>query len=65
MITKELRQKSERELLQTLEGTRHNLWNFRFGVSGSKVRNVKEGMALRRDIARILTVLNEVRRRQS
>ena len=61
MSTKELKQKSEKELQQALESRRHDLWNFRFGVSGSKVRNVKEGMVLRREIARILTILNELR----
>jgi len=61
MSTKELKQKSEKELQQALENRRHDLWNFRFGVSGSKVRNVKEGMVLRREIARILTILNELR----
>ncbi len=28
---------------------------FRFGVAGSKVKNVKEGSALKKEIARILT----------
>jgi len=28
---------------------------FRFNISGSKVKNVKEGAAHRKDIARILT----------
>ncbi len=31
---------------------------FRFGVSGSKVKNVKEGMKLRKEVARILTELS-------
>ncbi len=61
MSTLDLKQKSDKELTDFLESKRHELWNFRFGVSGSKVRNVKEGMALRRDIARILTVLREQR----
>ena len=51
----DLQKKSEKELLETLESKRKALWDFRFGVSGSKERNVKEGMQLRRDIARILT----------
>ena len=61
MNTKDLKQKNEKELQHTLESRRRDLWNFRFGVSGSKVRNVKEGMVLRREIARILTILNESR----
>lgn len=55
----ELQNKSEKELTDLLEEKRKSLWKFRFGVSGSKVRNVKEGMLLRRDIARILTALAE------
>lgn len=48
-----------------LETKKHELWNFRFGASGSKVRNVKEGMGLRRDIARILTILHSMQTKQS
>ncbi len=53
----DLQKKSEKELSQLLEGKRKDLWNFRFGASGSKVRNVKEGQTLRRDIARIMTAM--------
>ena len=31
---------------------------FRFSVSGSNARNVKEGKNLKKDIARIMTLLN-------
>jgi len=58
---KELKQKSEKELSQLLETKRHDLWSFRFSVSGSKVRNVREGRSVRRDIARILTLLNQMK----
>ena len=58
MKTADLQKKNEKELTQLLETKRKDLWNFRFGASGSKMRNVKEGQTLRRDIARILTVLN-------
>lgn len=37
---------------------REALRTFRFGSAGAKVKNVKEGKTLRRDIARILTVMN-------
>ncbi len=33
------------------------LRNFRFSVAGSNTRNVKEGKSLKKDIARILTVM--------
>ena len=32
---------------------------FRFAVSGSNTRNVKEGKTLKKDIARINTILNK------
>ncbi|MCX6701911.1 MAG: 50S ribosomal protein L29 [Candidatus Zambryskibacteria bacterium] len=46
------------ELKSLLSEKRLALRNFRFAVSGSNVRNVKEGNALKKDIARILTILN-------
>ena len=61
----ELQKKNEGELTQLLETKRHDLWSFRFGASGSKVRNVKEGKTLRRDIARIMTVITNLRRARS
>ncbi|OHA18154.1 MAG: 50S ribosomal protein L29 [Candidatus Taylorbacteria bacterium RIFCSPHIGHO2_01_FULL_46_22b] len=57
-----LKQKNEKELGQLLEEKRQQLWNFRFGASGGKTRNVKEGRTLRREIARILTILADMRR---
>ncbi|HZS43315.1 MAG TPA: 50S ribosomal protein L29 [Candidatus Paceibacterota bacterium] len=51
--------KDERELAKTLKEKREALKNFHFNLSGSKVRNVKEGRGLRKDIARILTELNQ------
>ncbi len=55
---KEILNKTEKELKTLVTEKRLALRNFRFAVSGSKNRNVKEGQALRKDIARALTVLN-------
>ena len=49
---------SPKELLKSLQEKRVTLRDFRFGASGSKTRNVKEGHAARKDIARIMTELN-------
>ena len=38
--------------------------NFRFGTSGSKVKNTQEGKNLRRDIAQIQTVMREIKASQ-
>ena len=50
--------KSEKELQTILGEKRLGLRNFRFAVSGSNTRNVKEGNAMKKDIARVLTLLN-------
>ena len=57
MKAKELTAKKDAELQELLKEKREALRVFRFGVAGSKTRNVKEGKNLRKDIARILTVL--------
>ncbi len=49
--------KSPKELKTLLTEKRVALQTFRFGVAGSKARNVKEGKTLKRDIARIETLL--------
>ena len=53
-----MKEKSDKELKESLEAKRKDLRLFRFGVAGSKNKNVKEGRTLRRDIARILTEIN-------
>ncbi|OJI09603.1 MAG: 50S ribosomal protein L29 [Candidatus Vogelbacteria bacterium CG10_big_fil_rev_8_21_14_0_10_49_38] len=48
---------SKTDLQKALTQKREALANFRFGISGSRTKNVKEGRSTRRDIARILTAL--------
>ena len=50
--------KDKKELLALAAEKRTALRNFRFGIAGSKVRNVKEGKNIKKDIARILTEQN-------
>ena len=59
MKIKELKQKNTKELEILLTDKRLALRNFRFAIAGSKTRNVKEGMALKKDIARIMTIMNQ------
>ena len=59
MKIKELKQKNKGELENLVEEKKIFLRNFRFAVAGSKTRNVKEGNALKKDIARIMTLLND------
>lgn len=55
--TSALRQKSEVDLLKLLATNEVELAQFRFGGAGGKVTNVKAGRNLRREIARVKTIL--------
>jgi len=57
-MSSETKQKSEKDLRKDLASQKESLRNFRFGVAGSKAKNIKEGMNIRKGIARILTELN-------
>jgi len=59
MKAKELRQKSEKELQKLLQELREKLRKLRFDLVSGKVKNVREIRQTRKDIARILTILNE------
>lgn len=50
-----------KELNKLLEEKRTKLFDFRFNIIGGKMKNVKEGRMLRKDIARILTEQNSVK----
>jgi len=52
---KEFKDKSISELEVLLSGKREALRVFRFEMSGSKIKNVKAGHGINKDIARILT----------
>lgn len=58
MKASEIKGKDLKTLSEMLKDKREALRNFRFGSAGSKTRNVKEGMNLKKDIARILTEIN-------
>ena len=59
MKIKDLRKKNSTELAKDLKERKQSLHDFKFGISGSKVKNMKEGKNLRREIARIKTLLKE------
>jgi large subunit ribosomal protein L29 len=59
MKTKDLRQKSEKEIGQMLRALREKARQLRFDLSAGKVKNIKELSEVKKDIARILTILNE------
>lgn len=51
-------EKDTKTLLKELRDKREKLREFRFGVTGSKIKNIREARTLRKDIARLLTKLN-------
>lgn len=51
-------QKSETDLKKLLTEKESALSEFRFGSSGAKATNVRLGRNIRRDIARLKTLLN-------
>lgn len=55
---KDLKNNSEKDLAKMIADKRKALQAFRFGSSGSKTRNVKEGLNLRKEIAHMLTELS-------
>lgn len=59
MKIKELRKKVEKELQELLSERRESLRNFHFNLGAGKVKNSKEARELKKDIARILTLLKE------
>ncbi len=54
----DINNKTTEELTKMLAEKRKALQTFRFNMSGSKTKNVKEGMNTRKEIAKILTALN-------
>ncbi|MCI0533338.1 50S ribosomal protein L29 [bacterium] len=53
--------KSDGELEKTLHDKREALRVFRFGIAGSRIKNVREGRNERKIIARVLTEENRRR----
>ena len=58
MTINEFKQKSEKELRKILIDSRERLRQLRFNLASGKVKNVREIRKLKKDIARMLTILN-------
>lgn len=61
MKMKEIINKNTSDLNRLITEKREALRSFRFGSAGSKTKNVKEGRGIRKDIARIMTELTNVK----
>ncbi len=58
MLYKDLQKKNDTDLQKLLVEKQEKLRGFRFSMAGTKMRNVKEGSELRKEIAKIKTELN-------
>jgi ribosomal protein L29 len=65
MKSKDIVNKTASDLLKMLSDKRETLRVFRFGAAGAKSKNVREGRAVRKDIARILTALNDIKAKKA
>ena len=54
----DIKKKTAEDLKRLVSEKKEELRSFRFGLSGSKVKNIKEAKNTKKDIARILTVLS-------
>lgn len=59
MKAKDIRKKSAADLKKELGELTSELREFRFGMSGGRTKNVKRARTIRKDIARIKTVMSE------
>lgn len=59
MKTKHFREKNKNELSELLLEERNRLLELRMRIHESKVKNVKEAREIRKNIARILTLLKQ------
>lgn len=55
----EIRQKPKEELQKVIKDYREKLRGLRFDLASGKVKNVREIRNIRKDVARILTILKE------
>ncbi|MDE2078879.1 MAG: 50S ribosomal protein L29 [Patescibacteria group bacterium] len=55
----DLRKKSTEEVTKLVHELEGELREFRFGMSGSRTKNIRKARELRHDIARAKTVLTE------
>ena len=57
MKLKELRQKPKTEMEKILRNNREKLRELRFNLAAGKIKNVREIRKVKKEIARILTIL--------
>lgn len=61
MKTSDIRKKTATELTKLLGELKEEVRDFRFSMSGGAKKNVRRARTVRRDIARIKTILTETK----
>jgi len=64
MEIKELREKTKGELQKLLASLREKLRQLRFRVASKQLKDVREVRETRKMIARILTIINEIKNKE-
>jgi large subunit ribosomal protein L29 len=59
MKTEELKQKTMEDLKNLLQEKKEKLTQLRFDLASGKVKNVREIRMVKKDIARIMTLINQ------
>ena len=59
MKTAELRQQTKEELKRQLQEGREKMRQLRFDLVSGRIKNIREIRVIKKDVARILTILNE------
>lgn len=59
MKLQDIKEKTKKELNQILIDKRENLRKLRFNLASGKVKDVREIRKVKKDIARLLTLLNK------
>jgi len=61
MDIKDLKKMTKAEMEKMLEEKKVALNTFKFGIAGSKIKNVREGRNIKREIAQATTVLKDLK----
>lgn len=64
-MTAKLKEKDTNDIKKELAESRKRLFDFRISVAGGKVKDVKEGRNIRKEIARMLTELSARRTKEN
>ncbi len=57
----DIKNKTKAELLKLIDEKKEAIRNFRFGLAGSKTKNLRHGRNLRREIAQMMTAIKSAK----